>query len=179
MSIIGKHILLVIAHTGYQPIEYSKPLELLKKAGAHVSTASNKPQQATASDKSRANVDVTLENIDVNKYDGIFFIGGPDALENLDNPESYRILRETAANNIAFGAICISPRILAKAGVLKDKKATGWDEDQNNPLAQVFNQHRVTYVQKGVVIDGNIVTAQGPHYATEFGQAIISLFADK
>ena len=27
------------------------------------------------------------------------------------------------------GAICYSPRILAKAGILKDKKATGWNDD--------------------------------------------------
>jgi len=114
-------ILLVVASQGYQPIEYSVPKKLLEKKGITIETASNKAGTAIAADGSTTTVDVILTEVEVEKYDGIFFIGGPGAMEHLDNKDSYRIITQVAKLNKPFGAICISPRILAKTGVLKGK----------------------------------------------------------
>jgi len=167
-------ILLVIANQGYQPIEYEIPKKLMAQAGIKVITASNQAGIATASDGSQTNVDITLDQVNTNDYGGIFFIGGPGAITDLDNEASYKIIQEIAKLGKPFGAICISPRILAKAGVLKNKKATGW-ESKDNPVAPVFKKYGVIYEKKGVVIDGNIVTATCPANAAEFGNAIIKL----
>ena len=72
-----------------------------------------------------------------------------------------------------FGAICVSTRILAKAGTLKDKRATGWDGD--NELGGVYKEHGVTYVPEDVVVDGNVITATGPTVAKEFGQQVVAV----
>lgn len=164
-------VLLVIASQGYQPIEFGVPRDILKDAGIVVETASNKSGKATAADCSQINVDHLIKDVDVSPFDGIFFIGGGGALENLDNQASYDLLNKAAKAGKFFGAICISPRILAKAGVLTGKKATGWDGDNN--LAGIFAEHDVVYVKKPVVVDGKIITAVGPSAAQAFGDAIV------
>jgi len=168
-----KNILLVIAGEGFQQKEYFDTTEVLKQAGFRVTTASDVSGVAASQDGSRVVVDMILEKVNPDCFDGIFFIGGPGALQHLDNQESNRILNEMMILQRPYGAICIAPRILAHAHVLVGKRATGWDED--NELAQIFAQNNVEYVRESVVVDGNIVTGNGPAAAREFGEAIVSV----
>jgi putative intracellular protease/amidase len=169
-------VLLVVASEGYQQVEYGVSKKILEEAGFQVITASNKKVPAIAKDGTSTDVDVVLENVKVEDYNGIFFIGGPGALDALDNSKSYRIIKEAAAKKMPFGAICISTRILAKAGVLKNKEATGWDGD--GELKKVYDEYAISLSKKNVVTDGNIVTAVGPQNAQEFATQIIAVLQD-
>lgn len=168
-----KKVLFVVAYQGYQPAEYSVPKKLLEQAGIAVVTASDKPGFAIAKDGSSTQIDITLDKLNPNEYDGIVFIGGPGTLEHLDNTKSYTLIKQTVEAEKPLGAICIATRILAKAGVLKHKQATGWDGD--NQLAHIYESYEIDYVNKDVMVDENIVTAVGPQAAQEFGQKILSL----
>jgi protease I len=166
-------VLLVVAPEGYQQVEYNEPKKMLEAEGIHVVTASTITGAAIAKDGSTTPVDVLLSKVNVNDYAGIFFIGGPGALEGLDNEMSYHVIKQAAEADIPLGAICVSPRILAKTGVLTNKQATGWNDDKE--LAKIFREYDVDYVQQNVVVDGNIITAVGPQAAKEFGKAIIDM----
>jgi len=167
-----KKVLLIIASVGYQSVEYSAPKSVLEEAGFEVVTGSDHSGMAQAAyDGIKTKVDIVLDNIDIENFAGLFFMGGPGALENLDNEKSYGLLQNWVATGKPFGAICISPRILAKAGVLRGRKATGWDGDKN--LAEIFAQNGVEYVKDDVVTDGDVVTASGPAVAKEFGEEIL------
>ncbi len=188
-----KKVLLVIAYQGYQPIEYGYTRKVLEDAGIIVEVASNKMGSATAlpsenhkqacddsnctkaaeqnQNYAHAAVDITLDAVNVEKYKGIFLIGGPGALEFLDNTIVYGIMRIAAQMGKIFGAICISPRILAHAGLLYNKRATCWDGD--GKVEGIFKQYGVSRVQEQVVVDKNIITAEGPQSALLFGQAIV------
>jgi len=168
----AKTAALVIAYRDYQPREYGVTKQILENAGITVLTVSNQPGTAI-SDGSKATINKTLNKITSDDYDGIFFIGGPGALTHLDNHTSYAILKNAVDHNKIYGAICISPRILAKAGVLTGKKATGWDGD--NFLTSIFCNNNVEYVHKKVVIDGNLITATDPMAAEAFAHGIIKL----
>jgi len=168
-----KKVLLVIAFVDFQEKEYFDTKAALEQAGIEVITASDEAGEATAKDGSKIFVELTLEKVDPINFDGIFFIGGPGALEHLDTQESNRILNEMMIAQKAYGAICISSRILAKAHVLVGKKATGWDGD--GELAQIFSQNNVEYIPEDVVIDGNVVTAEGPTSAKVFGEMIVHI----
>jgi len=170
-----KSILLVVAYEGFQQVEYNEPKKILQDQGFTVVTASTKPGAAVAKDGSTTPVDILIDTVKVTDYVGIYFIGGPGALEYLDNETSYTLLKQAAHHKIPFGAICISPRILAAAGVLKGKKATGWNDD--NELQSIFKEHGVIYEKTGVVVDGNIITATGPKTAQDFGKAIAKLLS--
>lgn len=192
---IVRTILLIIASEGYHPVEYGHTRKMLEEAGFKVEVASDKAGIASAkpsishakqcddpacskivdeyANYAKAKVDVTVAQANPDKYDGIFIVGGPGAMEFLDNEISYKFMKSFAQKGSPFGAICISPRILAHAGLLTRRSATGWDGDKK--LAALFKKHNVAYMKQHVVTDGNIVTADGPQAAMEFGRAIVTL----
>jgi len=166
-------ILLIVAHEGYQPIEYKETKRILEEGEFTVVTASNKSGAATDSEGEKTKINLTLPQVKVTDYDGIFFIGGPGALEHLDTKESYRIIKEAAQKHMPLGAICIATRILAKANALTRKRATGWNGD--NELEKFYATYDVIYLPEPVVVTENIITASGPAAVKIFGQEIISL----
>lgn len=172
---MAKTIALIIAHTGFQHVEYGVTKKILTSEGYTVITASNKPGMATAGVAAiTAKVDVPLSKLKLDEMDGLFIIGGPGCLDNLDTPEMYEIVRRFHEMDKPMGAICIAPRILAHADILTGLRATGWDEDHQ--LAAMFKEHGVNYVRESCVVDKNIVTATDPQAAQEFAENIITLF---
>ncbi len=172
-----KKIVLLIAHDQYQPIEYGVTKAILAKEPTFtIITASTKPGIAKATDSSTTEVDMTLNQLDVAAIDGLFLIGGSGALDDLDIPAVHTLLQEMMDLHKPFGAICISSRILAKAGVLGGKRATGWDDDHK--LEDIFRKHAVIYTKEPVTVDGNIVTATGPQAADEFAWKITKVMLE-
>ncbi len=171
-------VLLVIASDGFQQTEYNVPKKILTDAGFSVVTASDKAGIAVAKDGSTIHVDHSLDQVIVNDYEGIFFIGGPGALDYLDNNTSYKILQEAFQQHKPIGAICIATRILAKAGVLRDKYATGWNED--GLLNAIYKECGVIYLpEEKVVVESNMITATDPSAAQQFGEKIVELLQSK
>lgn len=166
-------VLFIIAHDGYQPIEYGEPKKILQDAGYQIITASDKAGTATDKDGGTTSVDLPLSAVKVENYDGIFFIGGPGALEHLDNKTSHAIIKKAVERHTPLGAICVSTRILAKAGALTRKRATGWNGDKE--LEKIYATYDVIYLPEPVVVQDNIITAVGPSAAKLFGQEIIAL----
>ncbi len=172
-----KNVVLLVAHEGYQQIEYGVTREILASTtNVTVLTASDEAGTAIAKDSSSSVVDLTVEQIKPTEIDGLFLIGGPGALQCLDTPQVHTLLEQLMALQKPYGAICISSRILAAAGVLGGKKATGWNEDHK--LEGIYKKHGVTYVKEPVVIDGNVVTATGPEAAQSFAQAILKVIGE-
>jgi protease I len=169
-------VLFVIASLDYQPVEYSVPKKLLEQAGFVVTTASDHVGTATANDGSSTTTDLLVNEINIADYDGIFFIGGPGALERLDNETSYKIITNAVQARKIVGAICIATRILARAGILKGKRATGWNGD--NALPTLYKEYDAQYAPNDVVVDELIITATGPNAAREFGEQIIALLQE-
>lgn len=169
-------VLFVIASEGFQNIEYNVPKDIITLAGFTVKTASDKMTPAVAIDGSTVEIDYALKDINVDHFHGIFFIGGPGAMDCLDNEESYAVIKKAMHARLPLGAICIAPRILAKAGALRGKHATGWNGD--GKLEEIFEQHGTVYVRNNVVTDGTVITAAGPQSAEEFGNQIVSILQD-
>lgn len=172
---MNKKIILLIAHDGYQAIEYGVTKDVLEKDGVLVIPASDTSGKATAHDGSSEMVTMTVDQIDPQAIDGLFIIGGPGAMDHLNTPKVHALLQEMMTLNKPFGAICIASRILAKAGVLGGKKATGWNGDEK--LNDIFKNHAVSYTGKPVTTDGRIVTAEGPSAAEHFGKSIVQVIA--
>ena len=173
---MAKKVALVIAHEGYQQVEYGEPKKILENAGFTVITVSDQAGTAKAKDNSTTQADATIADINVKEYAGIFFIGGPGALEHLDNQASYQLLQAARANHIPIGAICISTRILAYANVLEGIEATGWNDD--NKLEKIYYDYKVSYAPVDVMVCNGIVTATGPSVARQFGEEIVTLLTD-
>lgn len=169
-----KKAVMIIAFRDFRDAEYFVPKEILEKAGVEVKTASNKLGTAIGADGGETNVDLLVSQINVADFDAIIFVGGPGCLSALDNEESYKVAKEAVLQNKVLASICISPVILAKSGVLKGKRATVWN-DWTKSQAKTLEKEGAIFEEKPVVVDGKIVTANGPQAAEEFAKSILDL----
>ena len=174
-----KKIAMVIAFRNFRDEEYFIPKEILEKAKAEVATVSTKLGIAIGVNGGDIGVDILLESLNPNDFDAVVFIGGSGCLENLDNEESYKVIKETVSQNKILGAICISPVILAKAGVLTGKKATVWSSVMDKSPIKKLKENEAVYEDKPVVVDGNIITGDGPEAAENFGEKLVEMLTKK
>lgn len=168
-----KIVAVIIAFKDFQDKEYFGTREVLEEAGVKIITFSTERGLAIGSYGGEVRVDGILSEISVGEFDGIIFIGGQGALKFLDNEISYRIIREVKEVGKILGAICISPVILAKAGVLNGKKATVWSSPLDKKPIKILQENGTEYLDEDVVIDGKIITANGPQAVKEFAEKII------
>lgn len=174
-TLTGKKVAIIIAFRDFRDEEYFVPKEILERAGVEVKTASSEPGTAIGKLGGEAEVNLTLKDLKPADFDAVLFIGGPGAPKYLDNEISYNIARQALGQGKVLAAICISPTILAKAGVLAGKKATVWSSVLDKSGVKILEENNAVYQDKAVVVDGKIVTANGPDAAKEFGQTIVEL----
>jgi len=171
----NKKVAIVTAFKDFRDEEYFVPKEILEKAGVEVKTASNQKGTARGADGGEAKVDLLISEINPVEFDAVVFVGGPGCLDNLDNETSYKVIKETVAQGKVLASICISPVILAKAGVLQGKKATVWSSSMDRGPVKTLEENGADYQEESVVVDGKIITGNGPGAAKEFGQAIVEV----
>jgi len=171
----NKSILMVIAYNDFRDEEYLKTKYLFQVAGGKITTASTQKGTAMGADGNTVEVDVLIKDANPADYDAVVFIGGPGALTYLDNENSYKLVRETIADNKVLGSICISPVVLAKAGVLKGKKATVWTSAMDKSAVKILEENGAIFQDKAVIADGRIITGNGPSASDEFAMKIIEV----
>ena len=162
-------VAIIIAPDKFRDEELRVPLNALKKAGADVTVFSKKLGEITGMLGYKFKPDKKLSKLKVKSFDAIVFIGGSGAKTYWNDKLCHEICKEAVAKNKILAAICIAPVTLAKAGVLKNKKATVW-----RGVSKMLIANGVKYVNKPLVIDGKIITANGPKAAGKFAAAIIS-----
>jgi protease I len=172
---MDKKVALIIAHEGYQPIEYCKTRQELENADIAVFTVSDKAGTMVEcfGEIEPEAVSMTVKNFlneDLNNFAGVFLIGGGGALDCLDNEDTYQLMRKVKEAGLYYGAICISPRILYHAGLINDKTITGWNGD--GKLQEECPDSNVE--DKDVVVDGKLITGRDPHAAEAFGKAVVA-----
>lgn len=171
----NKKIVMIIAFRDFRDEEYFVPRRILEEAGVRVVIVSSKKDTAIGADGGEAEVNLLVEEINIADFDAVIFIGGPGALKYLDNDDSYKLAQETIFQNKVLAAICIAPTILAKAGVLKGKKATVWSGAVDKSSVRILEHNGAEYLSEAVVVDGKIITGNGPGAAKEFGEEIVKL----
>ena len=174
-SLEKKKVVIIIAFREFSDSEYFIPREVLEKVGVEIKTASNRKGTAIGAEGGEVNVDLLVFDINMADFDAAIFIGGSGCLGSLDNEESYRVAREAVSQNKILASICISPIILAKAGVLGEKRATVWSSPLDRGPIKILEENGAIYQTDSVVVDEKIVTANGPATSDKFGEAIIEV----
>lgn len=169
----AKKVVIIVAYKDYQDIEYRDTREAFNEAGCQVKIASSSLGQASGKLGGSLEVDVTLSDLDVVDFDAVVFVGGPGAVEYVDDAQAHKVAKDVVTQDKVLAAICIAPEILAKAGVLEGKKATVWTSVGERGGIKVLEDGGAEYVAENVVQDGKIITANGPAAAKEFGKTIV------
>ncbi|MEA2098024.1 MAG: DJ-1/PfpI family protein [Patescibacteria group bacterium] len=174
-----KKVLFIVGSKNFRDEEYFIPFGILQKEGATIITASSVKGGVIGIEGGEARSTLTLEEVVVKNFDVIIFVGGDGANEYFENNEAHKIIGKAVVKRKVLAAICIAPVILAKAGILRGKKATVWSSLMNKSGAEALKEAGCTVEEKRVVVDGRIVTADGPAVAKEFTEAIIETLLKK
>jgi len=172
-----KKILMVVAFKDFRDEEYFIPKKVLE-AGFFIDTTSTQKGIAVGSQGSEAVIHIGIDEINSENYKAIIFCGGPGMVNELENQDFHKLIKDFYQNNKVVAAICISPALLAKAGILGDKKATVWSSALDKSFIKILEENGAIYKDNPVVIDDKIVTANGPDAAEEFGKAIKELLSN-
>jgi len=174
LSKSDKKILMIIASQNFRDEELLIPKKLFEKEGYSVVIAGTSLKPAKGMLGAVVTPQILIDQVKVDEYDAIVFVGGVGAKEYFNNSIAHKIAKEAVSKNKILAAICIAPRILAEAGVLKGKKATVWVSEE-----KILEEKGANYTGKSVEVDGNIVTGSGPQTAEEFAKIIIKLLKAK
>lgn len=166
-------ILFIIAPKDFQDHEYEIPKKILEKAGHNIVTASKIAGEAIGKFGARVNVNFTLDNVDLDAYEAIVFIGGPGAVEYQTDEAALELAKKAFIAEKIIGAICIAPTILAYAGVLEGKKSACWNGDGEQK--DVIESNGGHFVDDDAYVDGLLVTANGPRVAEKFGNLLVKV----
>ncbi len=164
-------IAIIVAPKDFRDEEYFISLDVLSRE-EDVVTFSTKKGPIIGAEGGEGDAQKEIKDMSVSEFSAIVFVGGPGCLKFLDNEESYRVLREA---NCVLGAICISPVILANAGVLKGVRATVWSSDMERSPIRTLKEKGAIHENSSVVIDKRIVTANGPGATKDFAEAVLDL----
>ncbi len=171
----AKKIALIIAFKDFRDEEYFIPLEIFRKVGFEITTVSTSLGTALGFYGAEAEVDVLIEDLNVKEFDAIVFVGGNGTVKHLDDPDFHNLAKETIKTGKILGAICFAPAIIAKAEVLAGKKATVWSSNTDRRTIKILKESGAEYIDNDVVVDGNIITANGPQAAEEFAKEIVKI----
>ncbi|MEI8229835.1 MAG: DJ-1/PfpI family protein [Candidatus Peregrinibacteria bacterium] len=168
-----KPILIILAQSGYQDLEYLGTREALEQGGFAITVASAAGGKCFGKLGGTVDASLSMKSVNFHDYEAVVFIGGPGAEAYTRNPEALRIAHDAFDGTIPLAAICIAPLILAKARVLEGKRATVWDA--NGEQAAILTQAKAEYTGERVTVDGLIITANGAEAAGDFGRAIAAV----
>lgn len=150
---------------GFEEIEAFAVVDILRRAGIEAVTAGVGGNIVTGAHRIRVNADARMLDIQPEGFSGIVLPGGNPGTDNLMRSERIvRIADDFAKQGKLVAAICAAPLILAKLGLLKERKATiypGYEKELGKPR------------NDPVVADGNIITSQGPGTAVAFALKIV------
>ena len=155
----AKKAVMIIANQNFQDDEFQQPKIVLENNGIKVTVASNSLDEAVGMNGLKATPDILTEDVNVNDYDAVIFVGGSGATVYLDDPVAHKIAQDAVSKNKIVGAICIAPVTLAKAGILKGKRVTTYPVEENQKQLKALG---AVYTAQPVEKDGNIITADGP-----------------
>ncbi|MFH1916460.1 MAG: DJ-1/PfpI family protein [Nanoarchaeota archaeon] len=167
-----KRVLFIIAQEGFRDEELLVPRQILEAAGIEVVVASISTEPALGKLGAKVLPDIAVKDADLADYDMILMVGGPGAPELANYDEVKDIFVRARSEEKPFGAICIAPMNLARFGVLEDKRATVFKDDE---AISALEEGGARYTGKDVEVDGNIVTADGPFSAEKFAKAVVKL----
>ena len=158
---------------GFEEIEAVTVVDLLRRAGIEVQTASLGAREVTGSHGITVLADLGLDAAAADDYDMIVLPGGMPGADHLKkDARVVALLRQFAAAGRYTAAICAAPGVLAHAGLLEGRAATSYPGFLTRESAAGLRLS-----EDPVVVDGRVVTSRGPGTAVHFALALIELLA--
>jgi 4-methyl-5(b-hydroxyethyl)-thiazole monophosphate biosynthesis len=167
----AKRVLVPLA-PGFEEIEAMAIVDVLRRAGIEVVVAGTSAGAIEGSRGVRVVPDETLDEVGAQRFDAIALPGGGPGSRNLrEDPRVLRALQAHHAAGRLTGAICAAPTVLLRAGLAANRRLTAHPSVQ----AELAGGGARVAAADRVVVDGMLVTSQGPGTAIEFAFKLVEL----
>ena len=177
MPLIPDSRVLIVATDGFEEWELFGPRQILQQKGADVVLASLKrdPIQATVHDDPGRTIrpDLTVDEASADDFDALILPGG------VRNPDTLRLhgnvidlIRAFDRQDKPIGAICHGPWTIIESGAARGRQMTSWPSLQTD-----LRNAGANWVDREVVVDGNLVTSRKPDDIPAFDKAVIEVFS--
>ena len=154
---------------GCEELEAVTIIDLLRRANITVVTAGLDNHPVKASRGVMLIPDTNLDEASKQEFDMIVLPGGLPGADHLNNdPRIHKLLKETSQRGKYTAAICAAPKVLADAGLLANKSATGYPG-----VLEKMSVPNIQFIDSPVVKDGQVITSRGPGTAMDFALELI------
>lgn len=158
--------LLVLMAPGFEEIELTAPIDILRRLEIPVVTAGLKGREVEGAHGMVMRAEKLVVDVAPEEYDGIILPGGPASWLLRDTPAVLSLVRSMHREGKLVAAICAAPIALEAAGVLNGCRCTCY------PGVEGDLKSAAEVVAEPAVMDGKLVTGRGPGAALEFGFAL-------
>jgi|GEM_PF-154923 len=167
----AKKVLIVVSPKDFNDQEFFEVKQILNMYKANSTVASTSVKTATSMDGRTVKVDIKISDARLNDYDAVVVIGGIGVPRTLwNNKDLINLVTNVNSNKKIVAAVSEAPVVLAKAGVLKNKNATVYPD---NEAVKVLKKYGAKYVNQETIISDNIITGRDEKSSKEFGLKII------
>jgi protease I len=169
MELKGKKIAIPVESL-FNTFEFWYPFYRLKEAGADVTVVgSGSAETYTGKPGTEVKVDVSIEQISSDDFDGIVIPGGyaPDIMRRY--PKMVQLVKDLFDGGKVVAAICHAGWMLASARILQGKTVTSFFAIKDDLV-----HAGAEWVDQEVVIDGNLITSRTPDDLPAFMRAVIA-----
>jgi protease I len=170
-----KSVLFIIAPRDFRDEEFSIPSKTLKELGYKITVASYDTLPVKGMLGMKVKPDKRIRDISPDEFRALILVGGSGARVFFNDTIIHKLVKGFFQKKKIVSAICISPVTLAKAGILKGKKATVWSDEN---LIRELKRNGAKYQKGPVIRDGNILTANGPEAAKRFAEELVKMLKE-
>lgn len=157
--------ILVLLAEGCEEIEAVTVIDVLRRADFTVTVAGLRAGVISASRGVKLAPDTTIDEVKPSEFDAVVVPGGYGGVQNLmADACALDLIRVMHDAGRWVCAICAGPLVLEKAGVLAGRRATCY------PGVEL---QTTTRVNERVVVDGKLITSQGPGTSMAFALEIV------
>ncbi len=156
---------------GFEEVEGLAPVDILRRGGVDIKTVSVTGSEfVQTSHGVTVKADLLFEKADLSGADMLLLPGGMPGATNLNAHDGVKAaLKRQAEAGRRIGAICAGPMVLGGLGLLRGRKATCY------PGFEKYLEG-AEYTPELFVVDGNIITGEGPAATLPYAYKILSFF---
>ena len=169
MELQGKKVVIPVESL-FNTFEFWYPYYRLKEAGADVTVVgSGSADTYTGKPGTEVKVDVSIEQVSADNYDGMVIPGGyaPDIMRRY--PKMVQLVKDLFDGGKIVAAICHAGWMLASAKILQGKTVTSFFAIKDDLV-----HAGAEWVDREVVVDGNLITSRTPDDLPAFMRAVIA-----
>lgn len=170
MNLTGKRVA-VLVEQKYEELEVWYPVLRLREAGAEVVLVGPEAGKVYPSKLGYpAKSDAAAADVNATQFHAVVIPGGfaPDYIRRSE--AMLKLVKDAFAQGKPVAAICHGPWVLCSTPALKGRTATGFHSIKDDMV-----NAGATFVDREVVVDGNVITSRTPNDLPAFMKAVMEL----